>query len=141
MLIRNYKSEDYSTLCKWFDAIQWSHWDESLISPYSYIISYSGKDVAFSSYFRLEGTSGAILGFTIADSTFKESVRNECLDALLNHVFREARESGVKYMHYYTDSKSMVKRLSDKHGMTITDNGDAYILLKVFKGNGNFLNE
>jgi len=141
MVIRHYKPEDYKTLCKWFDAIQWSHWDEKLISPYSYIISYNDRDVAFSSYFKLEGTNGAILGFTIADSSFREDMRSECLDALLNHVFKEAKRSGVKYMHYYTDSKSMVKRLSDRHNMTITDNGDAYIMLKVFNANGNFLNE
>ena len=131
MKIKNYNKEEHrATLDAWFDNYEWSKWDEDIIPPNSFICTINDKIVAFSCFYQLD-VKAALMGFTIADPSIDKMVRSEALDGLLNTVFSRCEELGLKHISYYTDNPPMVKRM-ERLGMTITDNGTGYILIKAF---------
>lgn len=129
-IIKYNKSQHRETLDSLFDKYEWSKWDEETIPPNSFIALKDGKFLAFSCFYCLD-VKAAIMGFTIADPEINKEVRSEALDFLLNNIFDECNKLGLKNISYYTDSLPMVNRM-EKLGMTITDNGTAYILVKSF---------
>jgi hypothetical protein len=132
MKLRKYQplSRDNEILTEWFKFYDWKPCDVDLISPESYFVENNeGDSLAFSGLYLIDGVPMAVLGFTIKNP-FKGT--SESIDFLLNELFKIAEKKGIKTISYFTDSKSMVDRLNNKHEMTITDNGNAYILLKVF---------
>jgi hypothetical protein len=124
------KLQHRETLDSLFDKYEWSKWDEDTIPPNSFIAFQDNKFLAFSCFYCLD-VKAAIMGFTIADPEISKDLRSEALDNLLNKVFEECNRLELKNISYYTDSLPMVKRM-EKLGMTITDNGTAYILVKSF---------
>jgi hypothetical protein len=134
MEIRKYNPEtDYEILSKWFEFYGWKPCDKDLISPDSFFAFEGDKLFAFSGVYLTQAPL-AFLGFTITNPIDKN---REALDFVLNHIFQYVQDKGVKTMSYFTDSAPMVKRLSEKHGMEITDNGTGYILLKQLDKNCN----
>ena len=129
-IIKYNKVEHRHTLDSLFDKYEWSKWDEEIIPPNSFIALDNGKFLAFSCFYCLD-VKAAIMGFTIADPEISKELRSEALDYLLSTIFNECNKLELKHISYYTDSLPMVKRM-EKFGMTITDNGTAYILVKSF---------
>jgi hypothetical protein len=127
MELRKYNQEtDYETLAKWFEFYGWNPCPKDSISPDSFFVVENGVLLAFSGVY-LTNTTLSFLGFTISNPMEKNK---EALDFLLKAVFEHAKKNGAKLVSYFTDSVPMVKRLTEKHGMDITDNGTGYILLK-----------
>jgi hypothetical protein len=132
MDIRRYENKDFETLESWFKHYDWSTCDKDMISVDSFFVSLAGVDIAYSGVYFVKDNPVAVLGFTISNPDIKPEVRDLALDDLFNYIMKYIEDKGTKILTYYTDSKSMVKRLSSKHGMEITDNGDAYILMRKF---------
>lgn len=132
MNLRKFKPEEhYETLRSWFSSYEWTAPELDQLSEESWIIYIGDKPIAFSCFAKTD-SSLAIMGPTIS---VKEKVegKSECLDKLLTHLQDRAKLLGFKYMHYYTDHPGMVSRM-EKLGMTVTDNANAYILLKSLGG-------
>jgi hypothetical protein len=126
------KTFDYEIIKIWFSEWEWSAPELDQIPEESWIAYVNEIPVAFSCFGKTD-TSIAIMGFTIARKNRVEG-QSEALDRLIEHIFSRVKECGFKYLHYYTDSLSMVNRM-EKLGMEVTDRGTAYILLKNISGN------
>ena len=136
--VRDFTREDYSTLEQWFKQWGWDSWQLDMISPYSYIVEYRGKPVAFTSFYKFEGVPAGNMGFTISDKDASKHTVGKAVSKGLDHVFAEAERIGLKGLQYATDKESKVMvDFFVKKGGEITDNGDAYIAIKSFNGHNN----
>ena len=141
MQIRQYDPEkDYEVLQKWFNDWEWAMWDKDAISPFSYIVEHEGKPIVYSSYYKTIGTNMAKMGFTVGDKNADSRLRYEATDLVLDYIFNECEEIGIKYLYYSTDVESMVRRFEEK-GALITDPGDAWICYKSFGKKAEFLHD
>jgi len=130
--IRKYDDKkDFDLLSKWFQEWDWTMWDRDAISPFSYIVEKNNKPIVFSSYYRTIGTNMAKMGFTIGDINSNKEDRRKATDLILDFIFKECDEVGIKYLYYSTDVETMAKRFQEK-GAIITDPGDAWICCKTF---------
>jgi len=128
-IIKFDKTRDYELLCSWFDQWNLKHPELDQLGEESWIIYLNGIPIAFSCFAKTD-TKLAIMGFTIARKEHIEG-KSEAIDKLINYIFKRVNDCGFKYLYYFTDTKVMVDRM-ERLGMTITDNGNAYILIKGF---------
>lgn len=132
--IKRFQKKHYPFLQQWFKQWGWSDWPIDAISPYSYILYHNKQPVFFGSFYKAKGCSFGCLGFFISDRNVDKLVKVQYFDLLIEHIFKECERIGLEYLNYYTASDPMIRRLSEKHGMKITDNKDATILLKSITG-------
>lgn len=130
MQIRKYNQEDFHILKKWFDQWGWQACEPECIPENGYFVLLDDKEVAFSCFLATD-CAVAIMGVTISDKQAKD--KSKAIDYLTQNILQKAKELGYKYIHYYTDTKAMVKRM-EKQGMKITDNGTAYVLIGSLGG-------
>lgn len=134
MEIRNYQPSDYNVLKKWFK--DWDDWvlieEDAMIPSASFMVVKDNTPIAFSTYYPNESTI-AQMGFTIGDKFVDPSIRQEAVDMVLNHIFKDCEKRKLRYLYYSTDaaSKFFVDKFVDK-GAVIADNNDAYIVVKSF---------
>lgn len=129
MNVKKYNNtEHYSILLEWFKGHNVKVCPPESISKNAYIVYNKETPIAFS-FFVSTDTCVAGMGFTITNPGSSKEMRISALDILIPHIFKESKVKGYKFLHYYTDRNPMVSHMV-KHGMTITDNGDAFILMK-----------
>jgi hypothetical protein len=122
----------YPMLCNWFAYYGWPNCEKESIGKNAYVVYKDNNPVAFS-FFLTTDANFAIMGFTIANPVVDKEIRNEALDKLSKHIISEVERLGNSYFFYFADKNPMVDRMA-KNGMTITDNGDAFILMKAYRG-------
>jgi hypothetical protein len=129
MQIRQYVSEDYIHLKKWFK--DWDSWtpcaELSIPVESSFIVEDEGVPFLFSCYYKTNSDI-AVMGFTISDRCNKKDLRTEATSMLMSYIKSNAKENNFNILYYSTDSSS--KHMVDhfvQAGGVITDNADAYI--------------
>lgn len=130
MQIRKYNQEDFHILEKWFNQWGWQACEPECVPSNSYFVTIDDKEVAFSCFLATD-CAVAIMGITISDRESRN--KTKAIDYLTQNILEKAKDLGYKYIHYYTDTKAMVKRMQ-KQGMKVTDNGTAYVLIGSLGG-------
>lgn len=129
----------FPVLLEWFEKWDWTPCDLETIPNNSYFVAREGELIAFSCFLATDSNL-AIMGFTIANPEAED--KSAAVDWLISELLAKATQQGYKYIHYYTDSDPMVKRMQNQHSFTVTDNASAYILLKSLGGkNTDFFDE
>lgn len=121
----------FPVLLEWFAKWEWTPCDLETIPNNSYFVARGDELVAFSCFLATDSNL-AIMGFTIANPEAQD--KSAAVDWLISELLAKAAQQGYKYVHYYTDSEPMVKRMQNQHGFLVTDNASAYILLKSLGG-------
>jgi hypothetical protein len=131
-IVKFNEQKHFPVLQTWFKAYEWPCCDRESLPENSFLIYDQETPVAFS-YFAKTDSNVAIMGFTIANPGVRKEVRGEGLDILSKHILKEVENQGFSYLFYFADKNPMVERMTH-NGMTVTDNGDAFILMKAFGG-------
>lgn len=120
----------YEILSNWFKQYEWNEPEASYVPKSSYVCFYKDRPIAFSGFVNTD-ISVAVMSFTIAEKDCDPVVRSECIEMIIKQLFSDIEKKGYKQLHYYSDKNPMVKKMQNM-GMTLTDNGDAFILMKAF---------
>lgn len=133
MTINKYNPKHKATVESWFKEYKWSPIDWTTL-PKNAFVAKQGKNIlAFNYFFLTEVKTVAIMGVTIANPAVSKELRDEALDNITAHLLQQVEKTGVEYFFYFADKNPMVERMQ-KHGMLLTDPGNAYILMKAFHG-------
>lgn len=131
MKIKKFTPKHKPEIERWLETYKMGRCDWATI-PKNSFIAVEGKDVlAFNYFYRSDVKIMGTMGVTMANPSISKEQRDDALDMITAHLLKEVETCGIKYFFYFADKNPMVDRMQ-RHGMTLTDNGDAYILMKSF---------
>lgn len=140
MHIRKYNEQDLPILQKWFSDHNWNGFDPSMIPKNAFFAVDGETPIAFSCFASTD-CSIALMGYTVTNKEYL-GAKGKAIDMVLAEVMAKAKESGHKYMVYYTNTAYMIPRMR-KAGMKLADrHGKTYVLVNSLTGDSTeFLEE
>lgn len=131
MKIKKFNHKYKPEIERWLQVYKMGRCDWATIPKNSFVAVEGNDLLAFNYFYKSDVKIMGTMGVTLGNPTVSKEQRDDALDKLTAHLLKEVEMCGIKYFFYFADKNPMVERMQ-KHGMALTDNGDAYILMKTF---------
>jgi len=125
-------SEDYDTLCKW--------WNDNRFTPPliemlpengcgGIMISSEGRDVC-AGFLYLTNSKCAWVEWIVCDFNYRESDRSECILFLINALSELAKQSNYEYLYTVVKNKHLIGKY-EQCGFIKGDSNSQEMILKI----------
>lgn len=120
MNIREYKSEDYVMLTKWWQAWDWQQVPEKCLPSLGLIVTDLSDEPICACFLYQTDSSICWIEWIVSNPEVPKGLRREALDLLLKELKLKAKRLGFKQIFTSTDRESLKVRLVDQ-GFLVTD--------------------
>lgn len=116
-IYRFHVEDDLVYINHWLSLRGLAHWPKDELPKLGYVVYSNHIPVAAGFIRNCEGGI-ALFDSLIADPECNSEIRDECLDALVSHILRTAKEEGFIRMLAYTLNNRTLER-SKNHGFSL----------------------